>query len=177
METFMTILIVVFSFLAFVGAFWLARVLDRVNRLDPPQLPEGHPDQLVLENEFNKAVNARHNDAEVDQWIDAVELAPSVMEGESIKKLAVGYCYPLRFKKKNGVVRDYVAFTVTTVQTLADGEVFYTGIDGQPSDPSSWRVAGFRHSQLLAVWPCEIISPAIILTMKAEIRIRNNPNL
>jgi len=177
METFMTVIISISIFLLLVAATWLARVLDRVNRLDPPQLPEGHPDRLALEDEFNRAVRARVNDAEVDQWIDSVELSPSVMEGESIQKLRVGYSYPLRFVKKNGSVRDYVSFTVVFVQTLADGEVFYTGMDGCTSDPSTWRVVGFRHSQLLAVWAGEIISPAVILNMRDEIKIRNNPNL
>ncbi|NBS70807.1 hypothetical protein EBT31_18165 [bacterium] len=177
MENFTFILIGIFSFLALVGAFWIARVLDNVNRLDPPQLPENHPDQRKLEDEFNKVLTARHNDAEVDQWIDSVELAPSVMEGESIQTLSVGYSYPVRFKKKDGSVRDYVSFTVVFVQTLRSGDLFYTGIDGCPSDPSTWRVVGMTHKQLMAVWAGTIISPGVVVNMRDEIKIRNNPNL
>lgn len=177
MENFMTILIVVFCFVALVAAFWLARVLDRVNRLDPPELPEGHPDQRKMENEFNRAVTARQHDADGDQWTDSVEFSPSVMEGENISTLRVGYSYPVRFTKKDGSVRDYVSFTVVFVQTLKSGDIFYTGIDGCPSDPAAWRIVGMTHKQLMAVWAGEIISPAVILNMRDEIKVRNNPNL
>jgi len=168
---------IVIALAIIVGIVWFARVLDAANRLDAPPLPENHFDQRRLENEFNRAVSARENDAEVDQWIDAVELSPSVMEGEKIQTLAVGYSYPVRFKKKDGSVRDYVSFTVVFVQTLRSGDPFYTGIDGCPSDPSTWRVVGMTHKQLMAVWAGTIISPGVIVNMRDEVKIRNNPNL
>jgi hypothetical protein len=175
--TVMEIIIAIIAIIVLIAAIWFARVLDTANRLDAPEVPKNHPDQRKLEDEFNKAVNARHNDAEVDAWVDSVELSPSVMEGESIQKLAVGYSYPVRFQKKDGSVRDYVSFTVVFVQTLRSGDIFYTGIDGCPSDPSTWRVVGMTHKQLMAVWAGTIISPGVIVNMRDEIKIRNNPNL
>lgn len=169
------VIIVLFVFL--VAAFWFARVLDAANKIGPPPLPDNHPDRKIMEGEFNRALVARQHDADGDEWTDSVEFSEEVMEGENIRPLQVGRSYPLRFRKKDGTVRDYVSFTVISVQTLKSGELFYTGMDGCPTDPTQWRVVGMTHKQLLAVWASTLISPAVIVNMRDEIQIRNNPNL
>lgn len=133
----------------------LARRLDKMNSLDPIT-------KTPMESEYQRALKT----PDADEWTRGMAVTPN------IPMLEIGNAYPVRFRKVDGTLRDYVSFVVVFITQTKSGPMYH-GIDRSTDE---MRVVGFCHKQLIASWPCEMLSPVEMVEMRKLVREHNNPN-
>lgn len=148
-----------------ITAIWIVRSIDAAGgSSSPPDLPDTHPDRLVLQEEHNRALAARATNSG-DAWADSAQLAEC---GDELDLLEIGWEYPVRFQKRDGTIRDYTRFVCVFCIPTKKG-ILYQGVNEEG------RVVGFAHDQLRAVWAGAVVSPAEMIAARAAVKEANSP--